>query len=345
MILVFIFCGIIVFSCSVFFLDMCTAECNSSWNESSFDLLDLDSSALLRMNIGLTLTQMFVWPFLLINILMLFTFYRKQAFRTETRYILFAHTLLTDVIFLLLTDLQVILKYNVVQMPVSFCIPLCILIEVVNTCTPLTITAMCVERYVAICMPLRHSAISTTSRTINVILIIWIMSFIVPFMDVLILIVSVPEEYFIEPIFCHYDIMMPEHWHRAMRSILYVIDFFIILLIEFFCYLMIMIAARRASVDKKSAAKGLRTVSLHMIQLILCTVQSVCPYVEAEIIEIDFTLYLSVRLFNFLTFNIIARAITPLVYGIRDETFCAALLHYIKCRQNHISSEKKEPNF
>uniref|UniRef100_A0A3B1JS09 G-protein coupled receptors family 1 profile domain-containing protein n=1 Tax=Astyanax mexicanus TaxID=7994 RepID=A0A3B1JS09_ASTMX len=265
------------------------------------------------MNIGLTLTQMFVWPFLLINILMLFTFYRKQAFRTETRYILF-----------------VILKYNDSVMPVSFCIPLCILTEMLNTCGPLTITAMCVERYVAICMPLRHSAISTTSRTLNVILIIWIMSLFMPFLDVIILIVSEPEEYFIEPIFCHYDIMMPEHWHRTMRSILYIIDFFTFLLIEFFCYLMIMIAARRASVDKKSAAKGLRTVSLHMIQLILCTVQSVCPYVEAEIIEIDFTLYLSVRLFNFLTFNIIARAITPLVYGIRDETFLLYTFLY-KC--------------
>ncbi|XP_072547023.1 odorant receptor 131-2-like [Salminus brasiliensis] len=323
---------------------MCTADCNSSGNDSSIDLLQLDSSVSLRRNLGLALTQMFVWPFVYINVLMLFTFYRKQAFRTETRYILFAHTLLTDVLFLLLTDLQVILAYSVVLMPVALCIPLCILTEVVNSCTPLTIIAMCVERYVAICMPLRHSAISTPSRTLNAILIIWIVSYIKPFVDIFILVATVPEEYFSEPTICQYEIMTPEHWHRAMRSSLYISDFAIILLIEFFCYLMIVRAARRASVDKKSAGKGLRTISLHMLQLILCTSEFVCPYIEAGIIEEDMELYLAVRLFNFITFNVIARAVTPLVYGLRDESFCAALLYHIKCRRNLISSEKKEPN-
>ncbi|KAL7831612.1 hypothetical protein AOLI_G00291600 [Acnodon oligacanthus] len=89
--------------------------------------------------------------------------------------------------------------------------------ETVSTCTPLTITAMCVERYVAICMPLRHSAISTTSRTLTVILIIWIISSIKPFMDVFILVATVSQEYFLEPTFCYYEIMTPEQWHRTMR--------------------------------------------------------------------------------------------------------------------------------
>ncbi|KAK1786018.1 hypothetical protein P4O66_017562 [Electrophorus voltai] len=97
----------------------------------------------------------------------------KQAFRTETRYILFAHTLLVDLVFLLLTDFVVLMFYDNVLMPMVFCIPFCILMEMVTLCTPLTITAMCVERYVAICMPLRHSALSTSSRTHTAILIIW----------------------------------------------------------------------------------------------------------------------------------------------------------------------------
>ncbi|KAG9264877.1 nociceptin receptor-like [Astyanax mexicanus] len=324
---------------------MCTAECNSSQPaNSSVHPLQLAGSSLQRTSLKLAVIQMFVWPFFLINLLMLFTFYRKQAFRTETRYILFAHTLLTDVIFLLLTDFAVILSYSSFLMPVPFCIPLCILIEVVNTCTPLTITAMCAERYVAICMPLRHSAISTTSRTLNVILIIWIISSIKPFVDVIILFRTAPEQYFIEPTLCFYEVMTPEHWHRVMRGILYIITFIIILLTESVCYLMIMIAAHAASVDRKSAGKGLRTISLHMIQLILCTSEIVCPYIEALIIEVDIELYLSVRFFNFITFNVIARAVTPLVYGLRDEKFYAAMLCNIRCRPNHISSENRDSN-
>uniref|UniRef100_A0A3B4BZK3 G-protein coupled receptors family 1 profile domain-containing protein n=1 Tax=Pygocentrus nattereri TaxID=42514 RepID=A0A3B4BZK3_PYGNA len=238
---------------------------------SSLHHLQLVSSISLRKDLSLAITQIVVWPFVYLSILMLFTFYSKQSFRTETRYVLFANTLLTDVIFLILTDLVVILSYSSVLMPMAFCIPFCMLMETVSICTPLTITAMCVD------------------RTLTAILIIWI------------------------------------------------------IITEFFCYLMIVLAVRTATVDKKSAGKGLRTISLHMFQLILCSLEIVYPYIETVIIELDIVLYLSLRSFNFITFSVIARAVSPLVYGLRDEKFYAALLHYIKCKQNHISSENRGP--
>ncbi|XP_026780317.1 odorant receptor 131-2 [Pangasianodon hypophthalmus] len=312
---------------------MCTEKCNSSHH------LQLVHSASIRLNVSMAITQIFVWPFIYINILMLLTFSRKQAFRTETRYILFAHTLFVDLMFLVLTDFVVILSYSYVLMPMAFCIPFCMLMETITTCTPLTITAMCVERYVAICMPLRHSAISTVSRTLTAIFIIWIISSLKSFVDVFILVITASKEYLSQYTFCHYEIMMPENWHRVMRGAVYIIHFIMVLLVELFCYVMIVISARAASIDKKSAIKGLRTVSLHMLQLTLCTVEIICPYIETLIMEKDIQLYLSVRFFNFIMFNVIARAISPLVYGLRDERFYATLLYYIRCRQNHVSSE------
>lgn len=291
----------------------------------------------------MAITQIFVWPFIYINIIMLLTFSKKQAFRTETRYILFAHTLFVDLIFLILTDFVVILSYSYVLMPMEFCIPFCILMETLTTCTPLTITAMCVERYVAICMPLRHSAISTVSRTLTAIFIIWIISSLKPLVDMSILVATASKEYISQFTVCHYEIMMPENWHRLMRGTIYIILFIIILLVELFCYVMIVISARAASVDKKSAVKGLRTVSLHMVQLTLCTTEIICPYIEVLIMGQDIQVYLSVRFFNFIMFNLIARAVSPLVYGVRDEKFYATLLHYIRCRKNHISSESRVP--
>ncbi|XP_035389876.1 odorant receptor 131-2-like [Electrophorus electricus] len=326
-------------------IDMCTAECNSSQeaNSSSYQL-QLVSSTPLRINLSMAITQFLVWPFIYIDVLMLVTFSRKQAFRTETRYILFAHTLLVDLIFLLLTDFVVLISYSDVQMPMVFCIPVCMLMEMVTICTPMIITAMCVERYVAICMPLRHSALSTSSKTHTAILIIWTVSAVKPLMDVIILAWTVSQAYLSQLTHCYYEILIPDTWQHYMRGFLCIVSFIIIFLVELFCYVMIMLAARAASVDKKSAAKGLRTVSMHMLQLTLCTMEVICPYIEAVVIEIDIQVYLSVRFFNFVTFSVIARAVSPLVYGIRDEKFYTAFVYYMRCGQNHISSEHRQSN-
>lgn len=315
---------------------MCTEDkCNSSQH------LQLVQSASAGLNLSMAINQIIICPVIYVNILMLLTFSRKQAFRTETRYILFAHTLFVDLIFLTLTDIVVILSYTYVLMPVAFCIPFCMLMETLTTCTPLTITAMCVERYVAICMPLRHSAISTVSRTLTAIFIIWIIGSLKSSVDMFILVTTASKEYLSQFTFCHYEIMITENWHRLMRGALYIINFIIVLLVELFCYVMIMISARAASVDKKSAAKGLRTVLLHMFQLTLCTSEIICPYIEALIMELDIQIYLSVRFFNFIMFTVIAKGASPLVYGLRDKKFYNTLHYYIKCRQNHISCESR----
>ncbi|XP_035389873.1 odorant receptor 131-2-like [Electrophorus electricus] len=324
---------------------MCTAECNNSedTNSSSYQL-QLVSSMPMRIIVSMAITQFFVWPFIYINVLMLVTFSRKQAFRTETRYILFAHTLLVDLIFLLLTDFVVLISYSDVLMPMVFCIPVCMLMEMVTICTPMIITAMCVERYVAICMPLRHSALSTSSRTHTAILIIWTVSAVRPLVDVIILASTVSQAYLSQLTFCYYEILTPEPWHRYMRGFLYIINFITIFLVELFCYVMIMLAARTVSVDKKSAAKGLRTVSLHMFQLTLCTMEIIYPYIEDVVKQIDIKVYSSIRSFNFITFSVIARAVSPLVYGIRDEKFYTAFVCYMQCGQNKISFEHRQSN-
>ncbi|XP_062873334.1 odorant receptor 131-2-like [Trichomycterus rosablanca] len=315
---------------------MCTSDCNSSYH------VQLVNPVQMSMSMGIT--QIFVWPFIYINIIMLFTFYRKQAFRTETRYILFAHTLILDLIFLILTDFVVLISYNYVLMPVALCIPLCMLMEAVATCTPLTITAMCVERYIAICMPLRHNAISTVSRTLIAIFVIWIISLIQPFVNLFILVATTSHNYLLALTFCHYEIMVLENWQRFLRGILYIITFSIIFLIEVICYVMIVLAARAASTDKKSAVKGLRTISLHMLQLFLCTIGIACPYIEAVVMNINIQVYLSVRFFNFILFSVIAKAVSPLVYGLRDEKFYSTMKYYIRCKQTQVSSESQEPN-
>ncbi|XP_036393652.1 odorant receptor 131-2-like [Megalops cyprinoides] len=291
-------------------------------------------------SVRLATVQISVWSFLYINSLMLFTFFSKQAFRGDTRYILFAHTLLSDSVFLLLTDLVVLLTYFYVLLPVGFCILLCIAMEIVTNTTPLTITAMCLERYVAICMPLRHAEISTTGRTIAAIVIISALCSINPFMDAFILIAMAPPDYFSKLTFCHYEIMILLKWQRFLRAILNQVVFGIIAIIIIFCYAKIMLAAKAASGEnKQSMSKGRRTLLLHALQLVLCMFEMWCPYIEEMVLENNLQIYLTIRFFNFMAFTIISRALSPLIYGLRDQKFFLAMIYYTSCKMNHISAE------
>jgi len=290
--------------------------------------------------VSLALVQIFVWPFIYLIFLMLLIFSKKETFRTEARYILFGHSLLVNLLYLCLTDFVVLLSYNLVLIPLYFCIPICMLMVVLTACAPLTITAMCVERYVAICMPLRHHAISTSGRAIMVILMIWILGSITPFVDLFILVSTASREYLSQLTICHNEMMIPEKFHQFARGLFFIAGLVVILIIEVFCYIMIYLAARAASGDnKKSASKGQRTISLHILQLFLCTAEVMCPYIESLVMRYDSQSYLTVRFIHFLALRVTSRAVSPLVYGFRDEKFYTALTYYFRCKNNTISSD------
>ena len=64
------------------------------------------------------------------------------------------------------------------------------------------------------------------------------------------------------------------------------LSYLVVLVILLFCYASVIIVARRASGDdRKSASKGQRTLLLHLLQLFLCTLETICPYIEAQILQ------------------------------------------------------------
>lgn len=59
-----------------------------------------------------------------------------------------------------------------------FCIFKALLFEMTSYATVLTITAFTIERYIAICHPLKAQKIADLSRTIKIIICIWILAFL-----------------------------------------------------------------------------------------------------------------------------------------------------------------------
>ncbi|XP_040902430.1 odorant receptor 131-2-like [Toxotes jaculatrix] len=284
------------------------------------------------INYRLILVQVFVAIFLCINIFLITTFFRKDFFYTTMRYILFAITLLSDCLILLATNSLLIFSYFSLTMKMWLCLIFYILTSVYTFVTPVTLTAMTLERYVAICMPLRHGELCSTRNTMRSILIIHGLSSVPCIVFLCTLLASTSLSFYIQYKVCSVEMFVLHNWQAHIRSAISEFYFLIMCFTIVFSYVKIMKVARAASgEDKKSTWKGLRTVLLHGFQLLLCLIQLWCPFIEAAVLQINFMLFINVRYFNYVTFILAPRCLSPLIYGLRDEKFFLALKYYALC--------------
>lgn len=311
-------------------------------NSQAVNNSDQGLQSSVRIPITAALIQLLVWPFICIDLFMFFVFRQRESLRSEARYLLFTQTLLADAVFLALSNFIVLTIQGRLLLPVAFCVPLCVVIDGLTHVSPTVIVAMCLERYVAVCLPLRHVTIFSPNRTRLFTAIVWLLSFLKPLVDLSIFLSHVTESYFTQLTFCYYDIMLLRTWHMLMRGNLYILNYLVVLAILLLCYVSIIVVARRASGDdKKAASKGQRTLLLHLLQLILCTLETISPYIEARVLQTgNLFAYNVVRTFDFLAFSILSRAVSPLIYGFRDEKFYAAVKYYASCTMNDVATGK-----
>ncbi|XP_070825820.1 odorant receptor 131-2-like [Chaetodon trifascialis] len=289
-------------------------------------------SSVKKVNDQVILVQILVSVFLCIDFLLITTFFMKDVFYTTMRYILFANTLLSDCLFLFMTDVLLILSYFRFTLQMWLCLVMYIVLSVHTFVTPLTLTAMTLERYVAICMPLRHTDLCSTRSSLRCVLIIHGLSSVPCFVILSIFFASATHSFYYQGRVCSVEVFILHSWQGHLRSAISQFYFLIMCIIIVFSYIEIMKVAKAASGEnKKSTWKGLRTVILHAFQLLLCLIQLWCPFIEAAILQINFRLYISVRYFNYITFILTPRCLSPLIYGLRDEMFFHALKYYALC--------------
>uniref|UniRef100_A0A4W6EFD6 G-protein coupled receptors family 1 profile domain-containing protein n=1 Tax=Lates calcarifer TaxID=8187 RepID=A0A4W6EFD6_LATCA len=281
------------------------------------------------IHVRFTILQVLLVFFISTNLLLIITFFKKEYFYTTARYILFAITLLSDSFLLFLSNIQLILLHFRFPIQVWLCIIISVVVILYLTVTPVTLTVMTLERYVAICMPLRHGELCSTRSTMHCILIIHGLSSVPCILILSTIFVSASLSFYKQYQICLVEFIFVDAWQHNFRAGIYQVQFLIMCIIVIFCYVKIMKVAKAASgEDKKSTKKGLRTVLLHCFQLLLCLIQMWCPLVESSLLQINVSLYEIVRYINFILFYLAPRCLSPLIYGLRDEVFFHAMKHY-----------------
>ncbi|KAM9359565.1 odorant receptor 131-2-like [Symphorus nematophorus] len=282
--------------------------------------------SLRQVNEKFIIVQVLVMVFLCINFLLIITFFQKECFYKTARYILFAVTLLSDSLILFMSDILLILFYFRFSVAVWLCIIISVVVFLYVRVTPVTLTAMTLERYVAICMPLRHAELCSTCSTMHCILIIHGLSSVPCIVILSTFFASASFSLYKQYKLCSVEMFILYRWQAHLRSAISQFYFLIMCIIIVLSYVKIMKVAKAASgQNEKSMWKGLRTVILHAFQLLLCLVQLWCPFIENALLQIDVRLLMDVRFSNYVLFSLAPRCLSPLIYGLRDEKFFQAL--------------------
>ncbi|XP_066502503.1 odorant receptor 131-2-like [Hoplias malabaricus] len=276
--------------------------------------------------------------FIYINVLMLFTLRTKAIFRDTARYILFAHMLLNDTIHLMMGLLLYVLGafYAVIMRAVCAFIVLMSASTFINA--PLNLAVMSLERYTAICFPLRHGELATPERTRVAVVLVWVLGSFNVLTDIFLLFILAEPSFYLSPSVCTFEQLLVMPWQQVKGMAINTVFFTAVGVILLYTYVAILRQARAAFTDRSSAQKALRTILLHAIQLGLSLMSFL--YVQLEILmsNLPLPVYGQLRFLNFLMVLVLPRCLSSLIYGLRDETFRPLFKQYfLCCRGNKLS--------
>ncbi|XP_074542106.1 odorant receptor 131-2-like [Halichoeres trimaculatus] len=264
-----------------------------------------------------------------INASIFHTFSKHQIFYKNPRYILFVHLVVNDMIQVTITIALFIISYIVYKITVPLCCALILLALIATENTPLNLACMAVECYIAICMPLHHVRICTIRRTLVLISFIWITSMSSVLPDLFITFTTEPLDFFSTKVFCLRETAFPSPIIMKKRDVMYSVFLVIIWLVIFYTYFRILFTAKTAS---KDARKARNTILLHGFQLLLCMATYAGPSI-LNLLRQWFPQNYTDHLFAYyILIQILPRSISPVIYGIRDNTFRRYLKRYLLCK-------------
>ncbi|XP_061419631.1 odorant receptor 131-2-like [Lethenteron reissneri] len=187
------------------------------------------------------------------------------------------------------------------------------------------ITMMAVERYVAVCHPLRYHAIITQRFAFQSLGVIWFISFLLPLTEICYLISS--DRVAFEHTMYMCDSMHIQDnsqiWHilGTVRTSVLVILFISSVITLITTYVCIVKVAKRACTSQVESSKAKNTVLLHMVQLIMymgAFAIQLC-YLLIEMFVSKYELKSALKTVVYLLLFVWPRFFSPFLYGIRDE--------------------------
>ncbi|XP_022542661.1 odorant receptor 129-1 [Astyanax mexicanus] len=282
----------------------------------------------------------FFCVFLYCIILMLHTFASHRQFFDSSRYILFAYMLVNDTLQLLSSVLLFLFVMANVNFAIVFCAPLLFLSTATFQNGPLILAAMSLERYVAIFYPLRRPVSWRPERIWVIMLSLWLVSCILPTVDFILMRPKANVDVLSTPVVCKTAVLNSSPIQTLFKVVVNGLFFALVAVVILFTYIRILLETRKMRQDRASVIKALHTVVLHGFQLLLSIMVFTFPITENLMV-----LYVNwapehIAFANYFCFVLVPRFLSPLIYGLRDESLRSHMRRAMPCSQARISPNK-----
>ncbi|XP_044204503.1 odorant receptor 131-2-like [Thunnus albacares] len=267
-----------------------------------------------------------------INGAFVYTYFKSQVFQRDPRYVLYIHLVINDMIMLTVSVALQIMTYTIPLRFAPCCIMLLILVTT-NKNSPLNLAGMAVERYIAVCRPLRHVQICTVQRAYALIALIWGISIIPAFTDIIIILATKPLSVFSSSVICYPTYIYNTPYHKTQSTVVQVLLFSFVFLTVIVTYLKVLCAARAVSGSNQASARNARnTILLHGVQLLICMLSYISPFLNLILVTTWPQERTKIFFSCFLFTNVLPRLLSPLIYGIRDKKFSSHIRLHFCCK-------------
>ncbi|XP_044140263.1 odorant receptor 131-2-like [Bufo gargarizans] len=246
---------------------------------------------------------------------MLKVFFITPHMQENPRYILFVHMLINDMLFIISTHFMVLSYMHSIYFPVIVCFIIQSYFGGFFLMTPYNLALMSLERYIAICFPLRHLQLCTPKTAKYAIAVVWVFGLSLSTVN------FITVSYFTERTsYSLYElcgaIKVVSPIQNVIRTVINILSFTVVALIILYTYINVMLVARKIGSGGSSALKAKKTVLFHAIQLLLCMTSYISTTIETYVNYMYFLIFS-----NYVLFTCVPRLLSPLIYGIRDEAF------------------------
>uniref|UniRef100_UPI003AAE4443 odorant receptor 131-2-like n=1 Tax=Centroberyx gerrardi TaxID=166262 RepID=UPI003AAE4443 len=269
--------------------------------------------------------------FLYINAVMLFTLRSKPVFTETPRYILLYNLLFADTVQLALGQLLYILATARVYLVHYVCLIITLVAILTTDMSFFNLAIMSLERYVAVCFPLRHASIVTIRSTIAAVAAAWAICSANMLLRLLMLVFldSMPFHHFMQG-FCSKEAVFRLKIFRDFDKGFMCVVFVSMGTVIVCSYIGVIVTARSASSDKASASKAHKTILLHLIQLGLTLASTLVSTILTALHgSVDRVIIVRIHYVLFLCLFCSPRCLSCLIYGLRDQAIRPVLMYHL----------------